>query len=82
MSTKTFTAYLDSHEEAVDPKFSARIISSKETITSLTGLTRWSRQRYPDHFHADVRKDIGMPYGAAAMRTLWAGYLEWLEDTE
>jgi hypothetical protein len=82
MTTKTFRAYIDDHQEEVDPKFVARLVASGENISSLTRLTQFARQRWPDHHHDDPRKNTGMVLGLGAMRKLWADYLKWVEEAD
>jgi hypothetical protein len=80
---KSFTAFLktDVARQIVDQKFIDRLVGANIEIETLNGLTRWVKERFPDHFHVDPRKATSKPYNKEVIARLWAAYLQWREET-
>jgi len=66
-----------------DQELVDRLTPSAGTISSLSGLLRWSRERNPQMFPAqDWRAPLPIsaaPLGSQAMKQIWAEYLKWKE---
>ena len=79
---KGFKAFLatDGARQICDQKFIDRIIGANPEIETLNNLMRWTRERFPDHFHVDPRKATTKPYNKEVMARLWASYLQWREE--
>jgi len=57
-----------------------RLTRSDTKIDSLNALTKFAKERWPEHYPADFRKDEpGSPYGRAAVKAIWCAYLDWAE---
>jgi hypothetical protein len=82
--TKTFADFLatDVGREACKPVLYDRMINTDPDVASLKDLVAYARERWPDHYADDPRKDTGKPQGRSAMQALWAMFLTWREDGE
>jgi hypothetical protein len=49
----------DAGKRAIDPDILDRLVRSEEKIDTLTALLKFARERWPEHFPADFRKDSG-----------------------
>src|SRR5689334_2798852 len=80
-TTMSFMKFLqtDAGKKTVDPDFLDRLTRSGIKIDTLTALLKFARERWPEHFPADFRKDPGTPFGREAMRKIWREYLAWSE---
>jgi hypothetical protein len=78
----TFWRFLeaDAGRKAIDPNVLDRLKHSSTKPDSLTGLLKFARERWPEHFPADFRKDSGTVFGREAMRSIWRAYLDWSEN--
>jgi hypothetical protein len=77
----TFMKFLqtDAGRKAIDPEFLDRLTRANTKIDTLTALLKFARERWPDQFPADFRKDSGTAFGREAMRKIWRDYLTWSE---
>ncbi|MEY9136338.1 hypothetical protein ACVIWV_007103 [Bradyrhizobium diazoefficiens] len=79
---KTFTEFLksDEGEECADPEFVARLARSGIEPESLHQLVNFARQRWPDSYHKDYRKNAAnAPNGREVMARVWSKFLHWKE---
>ena len=79
---KGFRAFLatDGARQIVDQKFIDRFTSANPEIETLNQITRWVKERWPDHFHVDPRRATSKPYNKEVMARLWAAFLQWREE--
>jgi hypothetical protein len=77
----SFAKFLEAEagRKAVDPEILDRLVRSGAKIEMKTALLTFMRERWPDHYPPDFRKDSGTPFGREAMRRLWREYLSWSE---
>jgi hypothetical protein len=61
-----------------------RLAGAGAGITTLAGLLRWARERYPEQYPAqDWRSPLPAstaPFGTMAIKKVWASFLQWKED--
>jgi hypothetical protein len=81
---KTFAEFMKTGaaNDICDAAFLERLAASGITVTSVNELVKFARDRYPDHYPADIRKSSSMPFGRLTMQRLWATYLSWVEAPE
>ena len=89
MAVKNFPnyiAYVISTNGAGSTELIKRVEPSAASIDTLHKLMRWARERFPDQHDPNTwRHPLPpslAPYGATAMREMWADYLRWKEEGE
>lgn len=78
----SFSKFLESEagKKACDLELFDRLVRFGVKIDTVDALLKFARQRWPQHYPADFRKDPGTPFGREAMRRIWQQYLDWKEN--
>jgi hypothetical protein len=78
---KTFVDFIktDLGRQSCDAALCDRLTRANASISSLSELLKFAKERWPDHYPADPRKSSGKPCGRDAMQLLWSIYLTWAE---
>jgi hypothetical protein len=69
----------DAGKELAHPEIIARIKSTGTRIDTQNNLNKFVMARWPDDYGDHWRFESGTPFGRAAMKRLWSGYLAWGE---